>query len=223
MSVIANFTVPSADFPLGRSFPTDSDMRITLESMVPITGTVMPYFWTASEHADTVENEIKGDGVVEHVTAIDEVGDRTLFRVEWGEVDGFVESLLETEAVVMDATGTGDEWTFQLRFPDYDVLSAFYQRCVEHDVSLELNRVHNPASPDQHTQLGLTPDQVEVLSVAMERSYFAVPRETSLVELGEILGISDSAVSQRLRRGLSALISATLLSQHAPSPPEFDD
>jgi cytidyltransferase-like protein len=59
--------------------------------------------------------------------------------------------------------------------------------------------------------VGLTNDQEQTLTTAYERGYFAIPRGTTIQELGEALDISDSAVSQRLRRGEESLIAATLL------------
>lgn len=78
-----------------------------------------------------------------------------------------------------------------------------------------MSRIHTPLDSEQPRQspFGLTRGQREVLVAAMERGYFEVPRRASLVDLGESLDISDSAASQRLRRGLSELISSTLLSE----------
>lgn len=213
MSVIATFSVPASGFALGRALATGPDVRITLESMVPIADAFVPYFWTDADHAETIEATLRDDEDVERVTVVDEVGGQTLFRVQWTDPDGPIGTVLDAEAILMNAVATGDEWTFQFRFPDPDALSAFYRRCIDRGVSIELIRVHNPVERDRDTRFGLTSDQREVLVTAMEDGYFAVPRETSLVDLGETLGISDSAVSQRLRRGLSRVISATLIDE----------
>lgn len=214
MSVIANFSVPALDFALGEVLEVERGLRIRVESMVPTGEAVMPYLWVPSHATEAVVAAIEDTPVARGVEVVDEVGDETLLRVEWGpDVDGLVGSALAVDAAVMEAIGTGDEWSFQLRFSDYDDLSAFYRRCVEHDVSLRLEQVHNPVEPDGTTRYGLTPEQRETLVAAMEAGYFSVPRETTLVELAEELGVSDSAVSQRLRRGLTGLVSATLLAE----------
>jgi predicted DNA binding protein len=46
--------------------------------------------------------------------------------------------------------------------------------------------------------------------MAFERGHFPVPRETSLADLGEEIGVSDTAVSERLRRGIATLLSTTI-------------
>jgi hypothetical protein len=53
---------------------------------------------------------------------------------------------------------------------------------------------------------GLTDRQREALRVALETGYFSVPRETSLEDLAKRLDVSDTAASQRLRRGVENLI-----------------
>lgn len=56
-------------------------------------------------------------------------------------------------------------------------------------------------TPEQNRGFGLTTGQRDLVVAAYEAGYFDVPRETTLVELGEELEISDSAVSQRLAVG----------------------
>ncbi|SNR47189.1 helix-turn-helix domain-containing protein [Halorubrum vacuolatum] len=46
---------------------------------------------------------------------------------------------------------------------------------------------------------GLTERQVETAVTAVERGYYDVPQATSLSELSEEFGVTNSAISQRLR------------------------
>jgi hypothetical protein len=46
---------------------------------------------------------------------------------------------------------------------------------------------------------------------AYEQGYFEVPRSVTVTELADHFGISDNAFSQRLRRGLSALVFETMI------------
>jgi hypothetical protein len=132
--------------------------------------------------------------------------------IEWTEeVDSFLENLIDYEAAVLEATGTPDDWQFQLRFRSYEMLSEFYRACIDDGVGVQLNRVHNPVEAASRARFGLTEDQEQTLVTAFEGGYFDIPRGTTISELGEELEISDSAVSQRLRRANSSLIAATLL------------
>ncbi|HET7322915.1 MAG TPA: helix-turn-helix domain-containing protein, partial [Halococcus sp.] len=78
-------------------------------------------------------------------------------------------------------------------------------------VGVQLDRVHNPIEAASRTRFGLTDDQEQTLVTAFEAGYFDIPRGTTIQELGEELEVSDSAISQRLRRANSSLIAATLL------------
>lgn len=51
----------------------------------------------------------------------------------------------------------------------------------------------------------LSPKQREALAVALDLGYFDVPRRATLADVAEELGVSDSAASQRIRRGCREL------------------
>jgi len=50
--------------------------------------------------------------------------------------------------------------------------------------------------------------QQEALSLAFDRGYFEIPRRVTLVELGDEVGVSDQALSERLRRAQTKLACA---------------
>jgi hypothetical protein len=52
----------------------------------------------------------------------------------------------------------------------------------------------------------LTTDEREALRLALERGYFAVPRETTLVDLASELNRSDVQVSEELRQGVATVL-----------------
>lgn len=212
MTVIVDITISSEDFILGRTMQAVPASQIEVEQLVPSGELALPYFWVEETDADAAEVALSEESAVKTVTQTDVLDGRVLFRIEWTEeVDSFLNNLVEYEAAVLEATGTDDEWQFQLRFRSYEVLSAFYRDCIDKGVGVQLDRVHNPVEAASNARFGLTEDQEQTLLTAFEGGYFDIPRGTSIQELGEALEISDSAVSQRLRRAESALIAATLL------------
>ncbi|ADJ16646.1 helix-turn-helix domain-containing protein [Halalkalicoccus jeotgali] len=52
----------------------------------------------------------------------------------------------------------------------------------------------------------------DTLFVALEKSYFTVPREITSKELGEQLGGSDQEVTERIRRGTTNILTHILMS-----------
>jgi predicted DNA binding protein len=58
---------------------------------------------------------------------------------------------------------------------------------------------------------GLTPRQRRTLELAVRRGYYDIPRRCTTIELADELGISDQAVTERLRRGIVTFVTNALL------------
>lgn len=122
-----------------------------------------------------------------------------------------VTSLPELFACVRDADGTvrtaraiENTWTFDLRFPNRDAASGCLSRYD--GGSLTVDRIGSPSILQDGSGITPTEKQREVLVRALAAGYFDVPRRTSLVSLADDLGISDTAASERLRRGTKAVL-----------------
>ena len=59
----------------------------------------------------------------------------------------------------------------------------------------------------------LTDEQRETILFAYNRGFFEEPRETSLESLAQELGLSSTAVGGRIRRGINALVEATVVEE----------
>lgn len=101
------------------------------------------------------------------------------------------------------ATPTG--WIQGGRFADraaFDELREYWQRNAD---SFTLRRLTD-ADREEAPASGLTDSQREALRTAHEMGYFDVPRRASLDDVAAELGISASALSERLRRAQSTLV-----------------
>jgi len=116
-----------------------------------------------------------------------------------------INDIVDHHAAVLEATAQGDNWTLRFRFARESLFSEFQTYFRESDYRFELGRLLHPSEPRQR-EFGLTADQHDALTAAANREYLSVPRDVSLEELGESLGISANAVSQRLRRGCDTLV-----------------
>ncbi|RLM81550.1 helix-turn-helix domain-containing protein, partial [Halobellus sp. Atlit-38R] len=58
---------------------------------------------------------------------------------------------------------------------------------------------------------GLSEPQREALTLAVQMGYYDIPRGCTTQELASELGISDQAVTERLRRAIGAFVRRALL------------
>lgn len=210
MTVVARIALASSSFALGRVFETIPDVTVTAECVVPVSPATMPYFWVETTDGAGVAERLCGSERVEDVTVLDEAESQSLLKVTWAEApDDVLPVMSDTDAVALDVAREADTWVFRLQFPASDSLSTFNHRCRERGVEVSLERVYQSSGAGEPRD-GLTPAQRELLATALEVGYFEVPRQTTLRELGDGLGISDSAASQRLRRGLSTFLADNL-------------
>ena len=217
MSVIATIESPAEEFTLGKALSTNSGIRVRLERVVPLGSTLIPYFWAEDGSVEAIERALRAEADIESFEIVDRVDGEALVRVEWREdLDGLVDAMVTTDATILQGVGSAERWRFQLRFDDHDSLTQFYRRCRDHDLTFELRSVHDPGTPADQPGLGLTRTQRDTLEAALANGYFEIPRRITLAELAAELGVSDTAVSQRLRRGLRTLLTATLSESEEP-------
>lgn len=212
MSVIAEFRIPAIDFKLGRILTVDGPSTIELERLVPLGSSAVPLFWVHdTAQASFVEN-LQRHSCVEDASVVDVFDDRTLFMLDWdSKQDELIQGIQKCQGQLLSAVGTADSWEFELRFPDHGTLSEFTAYCEETSISLNMNRVYNPTKPDAGPWYGLTEPQREAMTLAVRRGYYNIPRGCTTKELAGELGISDQAVTERLRRAIAALVTNTLV------------
>lgn len=210
--VTAEFSVSSDAFALGQILQDGEDVQIELTHFVPIEETLVPYFWAETSAPDAFETSVRADDRVASLTKLDNGSEKILYQIEWAtELDGLLTALRKHDLIVEAATGTAESWRFRVRGPDHGNLTAFQQTCQEKDVSIEVHRVRNPNDLDAN-RYGMSEKQRDAVELAFTDGYFAVPRETTLGDLGETVGITGQSFARRLARGLHSLIAETLLS-----------
>jgi len=117
---------------------------------------------------------------------------------------------MDSVVVLIDGNGTNEQWTFEIRGNDRNEIAEFHQRCQELDVQFELTALHALTPLSSATEKALTETQQEALMLAYKHGYYRTPREVTLEELADELGISQQAVASRLRRGIDQILGETL-------------
>lgn len=219
MGIITDVSIPAAEFGIGPSLAEIGDTHLTFERVVPTGQHFFRFMWvTTTDHERFTELLEQSPALVTVETESSE-GATRLYDVEWSEEEcPFFACLQAADATVLSVGGSASSWEFELRFDDQRCISEFQQRCVDQDISLSIDRVKTDCVTSTPSQ-NLTPAQRETVELALEEGYFDVPRQTTMVELAEKLGISDQAVSARLRRAMKEL-SHQLLAPGVETPEE---
>lgn len=213
MSIIAEFTVPTESFALERALRGDSGTTVELERVVPTNQAVAPYVvaWDCNDYEE-FERAARDDPAVERLTRMDRIENGALYHVEWTrEVTDLVEGITRTGATLLEGQGTHRRWRFELRFPGPKSVDAFRDQLQVKKSELALDRLHTVSKLQTVDDYGLTGEQTKTLVTAYEEGYFDEPRHISQRDLADRLDVSSGAVTGRLRRGLSTLVSNTLL------------
>jgi predicted DNA binding protein len=213
MGVIVELQIPTHQFEFGRRFPTRVGDATDIERVNAVGDGSVPVFSfsePADDRLDGGDPFSDADGYrLEFVDALD---DRELCIVSWDpDADPFFRTLDDHGGSVRRGTGTPAAWTFEAEFPGHDDFSAFRSACDDLDASVEIQRVYNPTSVGTGPWYGLTPRQRKTLELAVERGYYDIPRRCTTIELADDLGISDQAVTERLRRGIVTFVTNALL------------
>lgn len=218
MATEATFTVSSEQFPLGTIFEQLPDVTVELERIIPARDVVIPYFWVRGTAVDDIEGAFSEHPGVKQIEFIDAVQDEYLLRVEWAvDYDDVLTTLTETKIALIEAIGTNEQWTFEIRGDARSDIAAFQSRCRELDIPITLTELHALTPVETATEAALTDKQQEALTLAYECGYFESPREVTMEDLGEKLGISEQAVASRLRRGIKQILGSTLTDVMTPS------
>ncbi|SDN07485.1 Predicted DNA binding protein, contains HTH domain [Halogranum gelatinilyticum] len=209
MATVAEFTLPSNEFPLGTVFTELPDVVVQLERVIPVKNGVVPYFWVRGTESDSIVDQFSEHPGVRDIRAIDHVEAEYLLRCEWTSgYDSVLDALIVPEIVLLSAIGTAEEWTFELRAESREAIAAFRDYCHDHGVLVTLTEIHALRPLD--AKLDLTDGQREALRLAYDRGYFNSPRDTTLAEMAVELDVSQQALGARLRRGNRRLIEQAL-------------
>jgi predicted DNA binding protein len=217
VTIIVEISIPTDAFELGEILDPPPGLEIELVEFVPVSDGTIPYLWIESDPKlfSRFERRIRTDERVNSFWSEDVQNGRRLVRLDWDpRSDGLLDAFLSEEVMIQHGVGTNKGWRFQLHFRDRRAAAEFQQKCVDTNVPFTILRISDPESEDEFGQYGLTEAQLEALLLAREEGYFEDPREITLEQLGDQLGITRQAVSYRIRAGVKHLIDATLRAEN---------
>jgi len=169
-------------------------------------------------HADAIRPALASDHTVRDVTPISTSETRQVWSVQFTEEAKLLNPMVADEGGFVfharcSATENSSGWRERWFLPTHDALYTIWQRAREEKFEFEIfhfNTLDGELSAYSSGRT-LTDDQRDALALAYERGYFTVPREASLDDLADELGLSPAAVAGRLKRGMKVLIEESLL------------
>jgi predicted DNA binding protein len=75
---------------------------------------------------------------------------------------------------------------------------------TDHGLSFDIRSI-NGMEKNRSGRFGLTEEQYEAITAALDRGYYEIPRDATAEELASEMDISRQAVAERLRRGHKVL------------------
>ena len=214
MAVIVRLTVAPSEFQLGRILELQDGATIALETLVPVDGQRVPSFRLLGSTRQEFGTEIERHPAVDELEALTTTEDGILYALTWdASNDTLLTGIEEADARLLEGSGSSSEWSFEIRFPTHEAASRFQAHCTDNGLRIGIDGVYNPTVPEAGVWGLLTDPQREAMIAAIENGYYDIPRNISTADLGDQLGISDQAVTERLRRGVSTLAVNTMLAE----------
>lgn len=211
---IAEITLVHPELVLTPTIQAVPEMESELEyQTIAGPGAYYLFFKVIGDAFDRFEAALATDPTVSEPTVIIDGGGFRIYRMRLTSAERLVlPKAAELGLRVLHATSGRGGWIATLEVPALEALQEFRAHCRGKDVEFTVDRLYHANGDEQGggPTYGLTPIQQETLQVAYERGYFDDPRGASVEDLAEALGISSSAVSGRLRRGLDALVESTV-------------
>jgi predicted DNA binding protein len=195
---------------LGERLQKRRDVPILLTSVVPTEDGTVLHLLVRRDDRRLIERTLESNPAATDITTVSSGAEYYLVSAKVLDSFGeFFKLIADFDATVLQGSRTADNWFFRIQFPNTETLREGLSQYDSLDVDVRVTQIHYGIAADER-QFGLTPTQQEVLICAHEAGYFSVPREISLAALSNRLDLSDTAVSQHIRRGVKTLIDATL-------------
>ena len=208
MSLVAEFRLSHPDIPLSATLDRAPGFSLWAEQLLaddPTAPTV--FFWAEGEAFERFEAAMDDDPTVDRWERVESLCDRRFYRLD---VDAEASVVLYPTDIRFGVSRLGFSETVEgldvrTRFPDRDTMCSYFEACREKGMDVSLRRLYEGADEDDGP-VDVSEKQSEALRRAAELGFFAVPRDASLGEVAESLGVSRQAASERIRRGTEALV-----------------
>jgi predicted DNA binding protein len=160
--------------------------------------------WVTCGDYAAFEEAMDDDPTVASYTRFGENDTAVFYRIQTSESTDLITypKWVSLSAEKLSERYCDGKWHTQMRYPDSAALHSFQQWCADNGVEFGLESVY---ASDPTRSGVLTDQQREVMRVALEVGFFDIPRGATMADVADDLGVSEQAVSERLRRATKAL------------------
>ncbi|MFH5801403.1 helix-turn-helix domain-containing protein [Haladaptatus sp. CMAA 1911] len=172
--------------------------------------TVFP-FLIEYDDREKLEAMLDDDPTVNEYELIDWTDRTGIYYIEHTPTTKLISTVVtDVNGFLVDTETKGNGWLVELLLPSRKALASVWTFANENDISLDIIEIYNNDNAGTEMSYGLTDEQRAALRTAYDRGYFKEPRDISLSDVADELGVSSTAMSGRLRRGMRNLIAATI-------------
>jgi hypothetical protein len=213
VTTIVDFTVAPSAFALPE-FGSDPENYAELVPLTAVDGPLGSLVRTNVPEPAAAVAALEADPTVAGAQAVSTLEGGVLCRVEWNEDElgplvGYLSAT--TTASIETAVLSEGRWTLRVWFPVRDDVSEILAFDAEDgdgngeppepdaSVDLEVERVYTPADLERSPS-DLSDPQYEAVQLALDAGYYDIPRNATTADLAGRVGVSQQAVSERLRR-----------------------
>ena len=171
-------------------------------------------FWIEASDFDAVEAALAEDHTVAAFTQVDEFRGRRTYRIAYSDEATLLTPMIHRiGGITRESRSHANGWMLRLQLQDHDDLLTLDRYARDEGIHLELLDLRQESEVPDRTRFGLTEPQADALAAAYVHGYYDDPREISLQELASVLGLSNTALSGRLRRASERLVEEVLLDE----------
>lgn len=211
MSITAKVFIQHERLALVPTLQRLDDIQITVitQGTTDPGATVFPFLIEYESRAE-LERMLEDDPTVECFDLVDWADERGIYYIGHTPETKFISTVVtEVNGFLVHTETKRDGWFVRLLLPDREALNRIWEFANENGIRLDIIEIYGTDAGNEEPY-GLTDEQRAALKIAYEKGYFGEPRDISLNEVADELGLSSTAMSGRLRRGMRNLIAATL-------------
>ncbi len=169
------------------------------------------FFWIEASDFEAVETALADDSTVAEFTPIITDDVRQTYRITYTPDTKLISPrVIEVGGIVVESRSYLSGWMLGLSLQNNEALYELNEYAKTEDIYFDVVELQHGHAVREVPDFGLTEAQRETLIAAYLHGHYDDPREALLEDLAELLDISRTAVSGRLRRGSANLIEAVI-------------